>query len=166
MFNAISWAKEKLWDAPSLEDGTVDCVAGFTILWNVFEGCLCDNHANIRTFNNITVCLTSTSELRQAIDESISYYNSRYVDGDKMKSLFDDLNFRKNDRKNFVANVLRGNGSELSDKVLALLIIVYRIRCNIFHGEKPATTWHSQTENISKASRILSIIIKAKNLSS
>jgi exonuclease I len=87
------------------------------------------------------------------------------VNGDKMNSLFDGLNFReksKNERegKKLVKDVLKGIVNEFSDKVLALLFIVYRIRNNIFHGVKSFDKWDEQAENILKSSRVLSFTIE------
>lgn len=162
IFDAELWVRENLRDAPSLKPETLQAVTGFTLLWNLFEGLVCNNRANVDTFQRITQNLASTAELEKLVDKSVSFYRSRYVAGQKMNARFNGLKFRKNGRRQHVESVLKGEVDDFVDKVFALLIIVYRIRNHIFHGLKSAKTWDDQAENISQASRVLSLIIEAK----
>jgi hypothetical protein len=161
-FDAESWFRQSLRGAPQLKPKTIKIVAGFTLLWNLFEDRLCDNNANVRTFENITRDLTNSSKLENLVNKSMTFYQERYVQGQEMKYIFDELYFRNGDRKEYVESVLKGGMFEINDKVLALLIIAYRIRNHLFHGLKSVDNWDEQAKNISEASRILSIIIEAK----
>ena len=163
IFDAELWVREHLREALSLKSESLQAVAGFALLWNLFEGRVCNNDANVKTFQHITQNLASSpAELEKSVDKSLSFYRSRYVEGQEMKPIFNRLNFRPNDRREHVESVLKGEIDDFGDKVLALLIIAYRIRNNIFHGLKSASIWDDQAKNISEASRVLSLIIKAK----
>jgi len=162
IFDAELWVRENLREALSLKPETLQAVAGFALLWNLFEGRVCKNHANVGAFHRITQNLQSSPKLEELVNESISFYRSRYVDGQEMKTIFFRLNFRCNDRRDHVESVLKGEVDKFGDKVLALLIIAYRIRNNVFHGLKSASIWDDQAKNISEASRVLSLIIEAK----
>lgn len=161
-FDAELWVRENLREAPSLKPKTLQAVAGFALVWNLFEGLVCKNRANVDSFQHITQNLASSPKLEKLVDESVSFYRSRYVAGQEMKPRFDGLKFRRNDRREHVESVLKGEVDKFGDKVLALLIIAYRIRNNIFHGLKSASIWDKQAKNISEASRVLSLIIEAK----
>ena len=162
LFDVELWVRENLRKAPSLKAETLQAVAGFTLLWNLFEGLLCKTDANVKIFRDITKNLPSSPKLEELVDECISFYRSRYVADQKMKPIFDRLHFRPKDKKELVESVLKGKEDELGDKMLALLIIAYRIRNNLFHGLKSVDIWNDQVKNISEASRVLSIMIEAK----
>jgi len=163
-FDAEKWVRENLRGVPSLRPKTLKTVTYFTFLWNLFEGLVCKTNASIKAFKRITQNLASSPKLEKSVNKSLSFYRDRYVEGQEMKPIFDGLCFRCNDKKEHVKAVLKGEMSGVDDKVLALLIIAYRIRNNLFHGLKSANNWDNQAKNISEASRILSIIIKAKRL--
>lgn len=162
IFDAELWVRENLREAPSLKPETFKAVAGFALLWNLFEGLICKGRANANTLPRITQNLARSSKLEKLVDKSISYYRSRYVADQEMNAIFNGLKFRANDRREHVESVLKGQVDDFGDKVLALLIIAYRIRNNIFHGLKSASIWDDQAKNISQASRVLSLIIEAQ----
>jgi len=161
LFVAESWVRNKLPDASSLKTETLKTVEGFVLLWNIFEGSMCNANANIEKFQNIAQNLTNSQVVEKSVNKSLSFYRDRYVEKQEIKQLFYGLNFRSGDMKEHVESVLKGEKTKLYDKILALLIIAYRIRNNIFHGLKSASKWNKQTENISEASRILSFIIES-----
>jgi len=162
MFDGESWFRQNIRGTLQLKSKTIKIVAGFTLLWNLFEGFLCENNANVSTFEDITQDLKSTPKLEKAVSKSITFYRARYVQDQEMKYIFNGLCFRNGDRKEHVKSVLKGDIFGINDKVLALLIIAYRIRNNLFHGLKSVYNWDDQAKNISEASRILSIILEAK----
>lgn len=162
IFDAELWVRENLREAPSLKVETLQAVAGFALLWNLFDGLVCRNQANVGTFRRITQNLASSPKLEKLVDESVSFYRFRYVADQEMKLIFNGLHFRANDKRELVEAVLKGEVDKLGDKMLALLIIAYRIRNNLFHGLKSVHIWNGQAKNISEASRVLSIMIEAK----
>lgn len=162
IFDAELWVRKNLLEAASLKTETLQTVAGFTLLWNLFEGLICENQASVSAFESITQNLKISPKLEKLVEKSLSFYRSRYIEGQEMNDTFNGLNFRPNDRREHVESVLKGQFADFGDKVLTLLIIAYRIRNNIFHGSKPASIWDEQAKNISEASRVLSLIIEAK----
>ena len=163
LFDAELWVRENLPGAPSLKAGTLQVVAGFTLLWNLFEELVCKNRADVGTFQRITEDLESSPKLEKLVAKSVSFYRFRYVADQEMKPIFNGLHFRANDRREHVESVLKGEVVELGGKVLALLIIAYRIRNNLFHGLKSLHIWDDQAKNISEASRVLALMIEAKS---
>jgi hypothetical protein len=166
LFDAELWFKENSRNAPSLKQETIKVVAGFTLLWNLFEDCICDNYAKLRAFKNIISNLEYLPKLEKSINESLSFYQNRYVEGQNTNYLFEELYFQEREEnwKEHVKAVLKGEIAGIYDKTLALLLVAYRIRNNLFHGLKSVESWDDQAKNISEASRILSIVIEAKGI--
>jgi hypothetical protein len=111
-------------------------------------------------FQRIIQNLEISSKLKKSVNKSLSFYQNRYVDGKEMKSEFYELRIRNNNHEDLVKAVLKGEKTGISDKILALLIIAYRIRNNLFHGLKSVNEWNKQAGNISEASCILLFMIE------
>lgn len=163
-FDAQAWARASLREAPQLQAATLDVVAGFTFLWNFFEGVACNGQVSVPALGQLADRMANSPLLEHNnVEHCLTFYRFRYLNGDQMQEHFYGLNFRKNDRQELVEAVLRGTESSLSAKLHALLIIAYRIRNNMFHGLKSVHIWDDQAQNISEATRILSVALEALN---
>jgi hypothetical protein len=161
-FDAHAWARTSLREAPTLQPTTLNLVAGFTFLWNLFEGVACHGSASVPKLGQIAEHVAKSPLLaHNDVAHCLSFYRFRYLNGDQMQERFYGLNFRQNDSQELVEAVLKGTESNLSAKLHALLIIAYRIRNNMFHGLKSVHIWDDQAQNISEAARILSIVLEA-----
>lgn len=78
---------------------------------------------------------------------SLEYFQHRYLSEGATNHKFDALNFRRNDNRELVEAVLLGTVDDASDKVKALLIVVFRLRNNLFHGLKWAYEMRDQKAN-------------------
>lgn len=85
----------------------------------------------------------------------------RYCTTDGFGDRFEGLYFRSNDRRNHVESVLVEGPASLKDMLLALMIIVYRLRNNLFHGLKTLDTLNDQVQNLAVASRCLAAVLEA-----
>ena len=90
----------------------------------------------------------------------MDYFKNRYIVDGATNGRFEHLNFRNNDRKELVEDVLLGNNIEVSNIVLALTIIVFRYRNNLFHGLKEMQFIDQQKENFENANLILIAILR------
>jgi hypothetical protein len=62
---------------------------------------------------------------------------------------------RRNDQADLVKDVLRGDDNDPVNCVIAVLIIVYRLRNNLFHGGKWAYGIRDQQSNFRQANKTL-----------
>ena len=161
LFDAEAWVRSKLRDAPKLRTETLRAVAGFALVWNLFEGLVCNHRANVKQFERVADQINYTSELEIAVSECLSFYHFRYISGGAVNQRFDDLLFRANDKCPHVEAVLKGELTLSTEKMLAILIIAYRIRNNLFHGLKSVHIWDDQANNIAHAAKVLSLAIEA-----
>ena len=163
-FDAQAWARASLREAPQLRPATLEVISGFTFLWNFFEGVTCNGCVSVPSLGHVAERMANSPVLAtDNVEHCLSFYRFRYLNGDQMQERFYGLNFRKNDRQELVEAVLRGTESGLGAKLHALLIIAYRIRNNMFHGLKSVHVWDDQAQNISEATRILSIVLESLN---
>lgn len=87
--------------------------------------------------------------------ENLAYFRNRYFNQGGFTEHFQGLMLRQNDSPELVSAVLRGDNSNDSDAVSALLIIVFRLRNNLFHGVKWAYGIRGQLGNFTNASTVL-----------
>jgi hypothetical protein len=162
LFDAQAWARKHLRDAPTLESQTLSMVAGFTLMWGLFEALFPeDRPACVAEFDPLARRLIFSPEFEAAIDRSLDFYRRRYLTDGAPNARFNELHFRPRDRREDVEAVLTSVLSSHGTRVIAVLIIVWRIRNNLFHGLKTVDTWNAQVQNISEASRVLSLVLEA-----
>lgn len=139
----------------------IAAVANFT-MWNLFEGVACGNRANVPQFEHLAAQLdeaTVHQEIRTSIEDSLAFWTFRYKTPHGFADRFLGLNFRSNDRREHVEEVLSGTRQGLPDKVLALMVIVYRLRNNLFHGIKTIEMLNDQVHNLNMASHCLGTLL-------
>ena len=93
-------------------------------------------------------------------ENSLNYFKNRYISEGVTNERFNHLNFRNNDRRELVVDVLLGNNIDNSDTILVLAIIVYRYRNNLFHGLKQMEFIDQQKENFDNANTIFTAILR------
>ena len=131
-------------------------VKDFSLIWNVFENVVCQNNFSIaRTEEVIKNSLIDSTEFNSYLE----YFKNRYVSNGTFTNRFQYLHFRNNDRRNLVEDVLLGNNTKNNDIILALLIIVYRYRNNLFHGIKRIQEIDKQRENFENANGVIKTLL-------
>lgn len=90
-----------------------------------------------------------------AFSAELDYFRDRYFPGGEESHLFQGLRLRSNDKPELVKEVLDGSRTNSKDVVLALFIITYRYRNNLFHGAKWVYSLRGQQENLETACSVL-----------
>jgi hypothetical protein len=131
-------------------------IRDFSLIWNIFEDNLCGNNFSIPSFHqdlenrNIDINLFSNH---------LTYFQNRYTENGTFTNRFSFLNFRPNDRQQLVEGVLLGTDTNPNNVILAIAIIVYRFRNNLFHGLKEIQYIDQQNQNFEIANSFLSTLI-------
>ncbi|MBC8644671.1 hypothetical protein [Flavobacterium lindanitolerans] len=131
-------------------------IKNFSLMWNVFEGKICNTHFTITQFSQELANRNIDVNLFQ---KHFDYFKNRYTDNGAINNRFQFLYFRPNDRRTLVEDVLLGNNTNPNDIILAITIIVFRFRNNLFHGLKEFQNIDNQNENFEIANDFLSILI-------
>lgn len=164
LFDAAKWLADKANYGANLSPDAIHAVASFTTMWNFFESTLCENRASVVALERISRRLEEgriTLDTQKALDECLAFWQSRYSKrGDGMYDL-NGLCFRQNDKRQHVEAVLGGDLLSPKCKLLASLIIIFRLRNNLFHGLKSIDMLNDQVENLNVASRCLAAILEA-----
>jgi hypothetical protein len=150
----IDWINNKF--GTNFTENDLKNIKDFSLLWNIFENLVCDRNC---TINRIEERLNLIEFQIGDFEVSLNYFKERYRANNNTNERFEFLKIVPNTRKEFVKQILLENDKNTSNIILALSIIVYRYRNNLFHGEKNFMLLNEQEENFSHANQVLITIL-------
>ena len=128
----------------------------FALLWSFFEARALDNAASVGAIKALVQRWKTNGQLDvDAFAGALAYFRERYFENGTATEKFRRLRLRANDEPALVEAVLNNQNTNPGDCVFALLIVVYRLRNNLFHGEKWAYGIQGQLGNFTNANAIL-----------
>jgi hypothetical protein len=131
-------------------------VAYFCFLWSLFEAQQLNRAATpAAIIEQVKLWHTQGRLSANGFGEPLAYFTNRYFSNGDFTYLFSGLKFRTHDRRALVEKVLSGRSGRSDDVVSALLLIVYRLRNNLFHGEKWGYGIAEQEGNFQNANQVL-----------
>lgn len=130
-----------------------DEVRNFMYLWNLFEKEFFQrNYA--RHTGNVKSIQTNSETL-----STLAYFQGVYANN---QTRFNGLNFRDTQHRTFITNVLSGAISDEASITKAVIEIIYRYRCNLFHGSKEIASLWSQKDNFIHSNQFILACLEAK----
>lgn len=160
-FNEREWLSNYYGGAQVPWD-SFDNIRNFVFFWSLFEKKLCENNANATSIcDGIDVFVNKRKISINEFQNIYNYFKGRYTSSGKVNSRFKQLSFRKHDKEEFVKAVLENENPTVGDMLKGLLIIVYRLRNNLFHGGKRVEILHTQIDNFKATNELLAKIIES-----
>ncbi len=159
--NPIDWLCQKTPGFSDLSAEERDAIMHFSLIWSFFEAEALHTNASAKSILALAHEWASTVHLDiEPYAQSLSYFKNRYFQNGEPTEYFAGLNLRRNDRPAIVSAVLKGENTNIADNVAALLIIVFRLRNNLFHGVKWAYGIRGQLTNFNNANTALMAAIE------
>ena len=133
----------------------------FAFLWSLFEAQIMENLARAdRIRERVDVWAADGTLEATLYDAELTYFRNRYFADGALTYHFAYLNLRRPDHPELVRAVIDGTNETPRDRMLALLMIVWRLRNNLFHGAKWAYELRDQRENFTNANSVLMRILE------
>ncbi len=128
----------------------------FALLWSLFEA----KALHTRASANAILALSHEWKAQGLLDATrfsthLEHFKARYFTNGQPTPHFNGLRIRNGDSPELVRAVLSGENVDPADSVAALLIVVYRLRNNLFHGIKWAYELKDQLANFNHANSAL-----------
>jgi hypothetical protein len=142
--------------------GERGAIRDFSLLWSLYEGTVLDASGSARTIVRNVNALKERGRLSlDPIREPIEHFLWRYFDGTELTHAFGMLNLRQNDQPDLVERVVRRQSQDEAEILSAILIIVLRLRNNLFHGMKWAygIGIRDQLKNFRSANQVLMAVM-------
>lgn len=161
MSSTKDWIAANIRDGEKISKESYQCIADFCVMWALFEG---------TELHGIEVAVDELQKVAQrtkaniqdkGIEVALCFWKQRYVCDGEINEKFDNLNLIHQPHKVLVSQVLLETEIDREKIIHALLIITYRIRNNLFHGNKDITQIRHQNANLDTASNFLKNILLA-----
>ena len=172
MFRVFDWLKnyEPISCHIRIRKEKLSSVLPFCLMWNLFESKFCNKDANSTKIKKAVITLHSSNKLmKEDIFQYLNYFKNRYLEPplyDHTNTTFERLKLRKKNKELVESVLIKGEKTNCTLLLQALLIIVYRFRNNLFHGEKEVSTLHSQNENFYVANHLLAKVLDLQQFNS
>lgn len=154
--NPIKWLEQHVRGFSELPEPDRLAIFHFALLWSLYES---KTHGTRASAHSI---LAQVHEWKaqgkltmQKFAVELEYFQNRYFQNEVPTQYFAGLNLRNNDNPGVVRAVLAGMNNDPVDSVAALLIVVYRLRNNLFHGVKWTYSIQGQLDNFTHANAAL-----------
>lgn len=130
-----------------------DEIRNFLYLWNLFEKEFFQtNYAQYK--GNAKSIQTNSETL-----STLAYFQGVYANN---QTRFNGLGFKNVQNITFITNVLSGVISDEASITKAIIEIIYRYRCNLFHGSKEIASLWKQKDNFIQANKYMLACLEAK----
>ena len=154
--NPLEWLDQKAPGFQHLSQPEKNALMHFALLWSLFEAKALDTNANATSI----LLLAHEWHASGRIDvtkfsEQLGHFRARCFSGGQQTHHFQGLHLRNGDNPALVRAVLSGENTDPADSLAVLLIVVYRLRNNLFHGLKWTYELRDQLENFSHANSAL-----------
>ena len=131
-------------------------LAKIIVVWNIFEAkwFKCNFGRNKCNIQNIHLA-------SDIVNQTLQYLQRRYITNGSTNERFKRLRLRNNDDTTSVQRVLLGQTNNSCDIIKAIIMIIYRYRNNLFHGEKAIASLPIQKDNFIYANKFLIACLEA-----
>lgn len=144
-----------------LPDQDRRAIFDFSFLWSLFESQVMNNSATARAISvRVDGWGTENRIHPEVYEETLAYFRNRYSLNGETTHHYDYLNLRRSDYPELVGRVIRDNSDDPRDSMLCVLIIVWRLRNNLFHGSKWAYQIRGQLDNFTHANAVLMKVLE------
>lgn len=156
IMNPIEWLEQNVNGFASLPQADREAIFHFLLLWSLFEARALQTSASASRITDTVHKWAAQDKLRmEPFQKTLNYYRQRYCIAGQETGRYKQLRLRENDNSALVWSVLQGADDSPEDCVAAILIIVYRLRNNLFHGVKWEYGLSGQIDNLVHANAVL-----------
>jgi hypothetical protein len=155
------WLRANVPEYRDLRGVERDAVTGFLHFWALFEGRLLDEHAGPGKICDLAARWREDGLARSPpVWAALNYWRRRYFANGALNGRFESLLFRPNDRGELVKAVMAEERDDAESVVAAVLLIIYRLRNNLFHGLKWQYGLADQEGNFRHANEVLMEVLE------
>jgi PAS domain S-box-containing protein len=160
-FRILEWLSERVPEFGSLPECDKEAIQDFLILWSFFEGTKLKNDDNVNAIKKYVESIRCDGSLYQFnIASYIRYLRIKYYANGEFTEFYSGLKMEQSKQgMEYVENLLKGNSMNQEDELIGCLIIIYRLRENLFCGNRWQKHLQGQYDNFTRANQLLMELI-------
>lgn len=160
----LAWLEQKVPEFAQLPDKDKSEIQDFSLLWSFFEGNILNGQANVSSIRTYVESLATNGAI-DSIDfnEYLAYLRDRYFKNGSYTENYQYLYMERSGNPPEVDQMLREPSNTKTVLLIGCLVVVFRLRNNLFHGDKWKYQLQGQYTNFKQANLLL---IKLMNLNS
>lgn len=152
----LEWLSIKVPGFTNLSAEERDAIDDFSFLWSLFEGKVMGGRCDVPRIRRFVQRLEQEDRLSEiASEQYIDYLRNRYYRDGHVTHYFHGLHLERSGNPEEVIDALSNLEALNSHKIVACLIIIFRLRNNLFHGEKWQYDLEGQLDNFTQANLFL-----------
>ena len=162
-FDAKDWIKKYfgLTEISKTFDNTNNSLE-FIWVWSIFEHKYLRNSNSSQGYNEQLICIAKLiPENMISIDTIYGYFHNRYFQKSKTTRFFNNLNFKTKWQKK-TKEILMKIQPTFSEKLSLIFLVIYKFRCNLFHGRKDPLLWKNFDKTFFQINRFLASFLDTK----
>jgi hypothetical protein len=133
----MTWLERKVPEFSSLGQEEREAIYDFSFLWSLFEGNVLNCHCNVGEIRQLVSSLEKRNRLSDIqLAPYIDYLQNRYYVDGSLTNLYQHLHVERSGNPAEVVEMLCNQDCSESVQLIGCLVVVFRLRNNLFHGEK------------------------------
>jgi hypothetical protein len=126
------------------------------MIWSLFEGTKLGGYCNIAEIRKFAASLEDQGTIgRCKTSKYLPYLKERYFIGGELTPHFQNLHIERSGNPEEIAEALSNEDASKKTKLIGCLGIIFRLRNNLFHGEKWQYQLRDQKSNFEHATNFL-----------
>ena len=165
-FDIKCWVKQYF--GLTKDDTTLDRTNNsleFLWVWSIFEAKYLKSDET-QSFNEQLVEFSQKYPVEKIhVDEIYSFFYKRYFCNGRITQCFKNLGLKKH-WSNKLIQILRKQNPNDFEKLELVLLIIYKFRCNLFHGRKDPLLWKNFDKVFYQINKFLADLLEKRVISS
>ena len=152
----VDWMNRYVPELRSLASAEREQITDFVFLWAKFEASALNERGSVDRIIDASKQWEEDGSLdANSFRQELAYFRSRYVDRGGFTRHFRGLRLERSRGSSLVKEVLAGTEAAPHKAAAAALIVVYRLRNNLFHGSKSFQELPKQRDTFQHANNVL-----------
>ncbi|MDD2003609.1 hypothetical protein [Pseudomonas putida] len=152
----VAWISQQAPGFAQLSLEERNAIADFSMIWSFFEGTRLGGSGGMQTIRQFAEAPEAQGIIGGCgINMYLPYLKERYIDGGQFNYRFSHLHVERSNNPPEIIDALQNDDASEKTKLIGCLGVVFRLRNNLFHGEKWQYELREQEQNLRKATTFM-----------
>ncbi|WP_223508772.1 MULTISPECIES: hypothetical protein [unclassified Pseudomonas] len=152
----LAWLTHRAPHFAQLDESERNAIADFSLVWSLFEGAALGGYCSMPEIRAFADRLSENNDIdRCNVNVYLPYLKQRYFVNGELTHHFHNLRIERSGNPAEIVEALCNETASERIKLVGCLGVVFRLRNNLFHGEKWQYQLRDQKQNFTNATNFL-----------